>query len=242
MAADGTALTTGGRPFLTARWQHLILVNYAVDPERLSPHLPPGLTLDLLDGQAHMSLVAFDFLDTRVLGVPFPGFRNFPEINLRFYVRDGDRRGVSFIREYVPSRVIAWVARSLYNEPYRRAPMTSSVQQMDETLSVCHHLQVGGKTHSLRVQASPHRTIPPEDSEAHFFKEHSWGYGTDRKGHCLRYEVRHPVWETHSVEAMNLDWDWGLVYGKEWSDFNDVQPRSVYLAHGSAISVSPKND
>lgn len=65
MIADGTALTTGKRPFLTACWKHLILVNYAVEAERLLPHLPPGLTLDLLDGQAHMSLVAFDFLDTR---------------------------------------------------------------------------------------------------------------------------------------------------------------------------------
>ena len=241
MTADGTALTTAERPFLTARWKHLVLVNYAVESQRLLPHLPPGLSLDLLDGQAH-EFGRIRFLGHAGVRISVSGFRNFPEINLRFYVRDGDRRGVCFIREYVPSRLIAWVARSLYNEPYRRAPMTSSVHKTDETLSVSHHLKVGGRTHSLHVEASPQGSLPAEDSEAHFFKEHSWGYGTDRRGNCLRYEVRHPVWETHSVTTMALDWDWGLVYGNEWADFNDIQPRSILLAQGSSISVSPKND
>src|SRR5882672_8618368 len=90
-----------GWSFLTARWTNLFLATYAVPQELLRPRLPPGLDLDLRDGQAFVSLVAFDFLDTRVLGVPWPGYRNFPELNLRFYVRHGERRGVVFVREYV---------------------------------------------------------------------------------------------------------------------------------------------
>ena len=88
--------------FLTARWTNLCLLNYAVPPSALEPHLPRGLSLDTHEGEAFISLVAFDFLDTRVLGIPWPGYRNFPEINLRFYARQGDRRGVVFIREWVP--------------------------------------------------------------------------------------------------------------------------------------------
>ena len=57
------------------------------------PHLPPGTELDRRDGSAWCSLVGFQFLDTRVLGVGWPGFRHFPEWNLRFYVRRGDERG-----------------------------------------------------------------------------------------------------------------------------------------------------
>src|SRR3954469_20731239 len=110
-------------PFLTARWSNLCLLTYAVPPALLEPRLPPGLDLDLRDGQAFVSLVAFDFLDTRVLGVPWPGFRNFPEINLRFYARRGDERGVVFVREWVPQRLVAWLARTLYNEPYAAAAM-----------------------------------------------------------------------------------------------------------------------
>ena len=49
------------RPFLTARWVNLFLANYAVPDDLLVPQLPPGLELDRRDGQAFVSLVAFDF-------------------------------------------------------------------------------------------------------------------------------------------------------------------------------------
>src|SRR5690242_7349992 len=142
---------TTGWPFLMARWTNLFLATYAVPDELLTPRLPPGLALDRRDGRAFVSLVAFDFLDTRVLGVPWPGYRNFPEVNLRFYVRDGDRRGVVFIREFVPSRLVAWLARRLYNEPYAALPMTSRVTDGPDTIAVEHRLTQGGRVHTIRA-------------------------------------------------------------------------------------------
>ena len=236
-----TQLTTAARPFLTARWQHLALLNYAVEDERLAPYLPEGLSLDRLDGQAHVSLVAFDFTDTRVLGVPWPGYRHFPEINLRFYVRQGERRGVVFVREYVPKRLIAWIARWLYNEPYVYAPMTSAVTPAGEGVTVEHQLHVGGRAQRLHITAAGPPVVPSEESEAHFFKEHTWGFGRTRRGQPITYEVWHPVWATYPVERVDLDWDWGLVYGPEWADLNQREPRSVFLAQGSPVAVAPKH-
>ena len=66
------------RPFLTARWQNLVLATYAVPEELLRPRLPPGVEPDRRDGKCLASLVAFQFLDTRVLGVPGPGHRDRP--------------------------------------------------------------------------------------------------------------------------------------------------------------------
>src|SRR5437763_12575469 len=106
------------KPFLTAKWSNLFLATYAVPPATLEKRLPAGLVLDTRDGSAFVSLVAFEFLDTRVLGVAWPGYRDFAELNLRFYVRRGDERGVVFLREFVPRRLVAWVARWFYNEPY----------------------------------------------------------------------------------------------------------------------------
>ncbi len=238
-AGEGTALSTSSRAFLTASWRHLCLLNYPVDPGLLEPRLPPGLTLDLYDGRPYVSLVAFDFLDTRVLGVPWPGYRRFPEINLRYYVRHGDRRGVAFVREYVPGRLVAWMARALYNEPYRRAPMESDVALEGDGITVRHRLMVGG-VQSLTVRAAGPPTVPPPDSRAHFFKEHSWGFGHSRRGRLLTYEVRHPVWAVWRDATAALDWDWGAVYGPEWAGLNGVEPASVVLAEGSPIAVAPK--
>ena len=111
------------RPFLTARWEHLVLLNYPCPAALLAPLVPAGTTLDAWHGQTLVSLVGFRFEDTRLAGLPIPGHRRFDEVNLRFYVRrvaeDGSlRRAVVFIRELVPRWAIASVARWLYNEPY----------------------------------------------------------------------------------------------------------------------------
>jgi len=227
-------------PFLTARWSNLCLITYPVPLALLEPRLPPGLSLDLRDGQAFVSLVAFDFLDTKVLRIPWPGYRNFPEINLRFYVRHGDERGVVFIREFVPKKLIAFLARNLYGEPYIAAPMTSRITQDASQIAVEHRLTFTGRENRLRIVGQNPSTLPAANTTEHFFKEHQWGFGKSRSGKCICYQVSHPFWECYSVTSYELDWDWPGVYGQEFAFLNSAKPYTVVLAAGSAISVFPK--
>ena len=108
-------------PFLKARWEDLILANYVIDPQVLEKYVPPGTELDLFEGKCYVSLVAFMFRETKVLGLKFPGHINFEEVNLRFYVKtpgSEPKRGVCFIKEIVPKSLITLVANSLYHENY----------------------------------------------------------------------------------------------------------------------------
>ena len=88
------------KPFLTAEWKHLLNVTYRVPPELLIDKVPPGVELDIQDGTAFASVVAFDFLNTRVRGLTIPFHVNFPEINLRFYIKHQGKRGVMFWKEF----------------------------------------------------------------------------------------------------------------------------------------------
>lgn len=126
-----------------------MLVQYEADPGLLAARLPPGLKLDRWQGGVYVSLVAFEFLDTRVLGFSFPGCVNFPEVNLRFYVTDGERRGVCFVRELVPQRLTSWVARWRYNEPYARAAMRVRSSEESGTLTIEHRFAAGGGEHRV---------------------------------------------------------------------------------------------
>jgi hypothetical protein len=227
-------------PFLKARWSNVCLVTYAVPPALLRPRVPAGLDLDLRDGQAFVSLVAFDFLDTRVLSVGWPGYRNFAEINLRFYVRRGLERGVVFVREFVPQRLTVWLARLLYNEPYAAAPIRSFVRQDETTITVEHRLEWARQTHTIIVTGEKPPYCPDERSTEHFFKEHHWGYGISRRGIPIRYEVQHPIWEVYPVKHFAIDLDWSLVYGPEWRFLQDQTPCSTVLAVGSGVAVYPK--
>ena len=227
------------RVFLTAEWRDLIIASYAVDDDLLLPRLPPGLELDRFEGNAVCSLVGFRFLHTRVFGVKWPGLVNFPEINLRFYVREPatGRRGVVFIRELVRSRLVATVARGLYNEPYFKAKIGESIDRSGSALSVGYNFAINGGEGTMRVEADPIPSTPPEDSAEQWFKEHQWGYGVTRRGKPLRYEVRRPVWACHAVRAAEISVDWRRVYGQEWRVLGEVEPLSVVFAVGSPIEV-----
>ena len=124
------------RPFLTAEWRDLVMLNYVVNPGTLQPYVPSGTDLDFCDGEALISIVGFRFVETKLQGLSIPFHRNFEEVNLRFYVRAPDaaghmRRGVTFIREFVPRRAIAFLARLAYNEPYLTLPMSSAISRSE---------------------------------------------------------------------------------------------------------------
>jgi uncharacterized protein YqjF (DUF2071 family) len=228
------------RKFLTAQWRNLILANFAVPEELLRPLLPPGCELDRRDGACWASLVGFQFLGTRVLGIGWPGFRNFPEWNLRFYVNYQGERGVCFVREFVPQWSVATIARVLYNEPYRSARMSMDVKDELETLTATYTVKWGDRVHALRAVGAKPAVRPAADSLEHWFKEHSWGFGTSRRGKLIRYEVNHPEWDVCPVGEFAFDVDWAALYGPEWAPMNGVSPASVVLAAGSEISVYPK--
>src|ERR1700693_399762 len=119
---------TSDRIFLTAEWRNLAMLNYQVDSGLLLPFVPAGTELDKWNGKVFVSLVGFRFLKAKLFGLlAIPMHANFEEVNLRFYVRrqvgSEVRRGVAFIRELVPRRAIAFVARTFYHEKYTALPI-----------------------------------------------------------------------------------------------------------------------
>jgi hypothetical protein len=223
-------------PFLTARWSNLTLFSFAVPEALLEPRLPDGVELDRLDGQAVVSLVGLDFDDTRVMGVGWPGHRAFPDINFRFYVRAGERRGVTFVREIVPLRMVAWVARALYDEPFVSAPVTSRVTSDDGLLAVERRFTLAGREHRFGLRAEPEAFLPGPETAAHFLKERAWGFGRNPNG-TQAFEVQHPPWAVHRVVDWTVDVDFGAVYGPEWAFLAEATPLSVVLASGSEVAV-----
>src|SRR5262249_21454324 len=148
------------RPFLTAEWRNLVMLNYAVDPAVLRSLVPKGTELDSWHGTHFVSVVGFQYFRTRVLGLPVPFHRHFEEVNLRFYVRrkaaEGWRRGVVFIKEVVPREAVAFVARWFYNENFVAHPMTSQVRlpgpSCYETGSAAYTWSSPTGTHRVRAE------------------------------------------------------------------------------------------
>ena len=222
-------------PFLTATWRHLVLLNWRVNEDLLVPHLPSGVELDRWDGDCWASLVGFQFLHMAVKGVPAFGYRDFPEINLRFYVKrqvNGEtRRGVVFIREITPHLMVGWVARALYNEPYTTMPMRQSVDESHAR----YQLQIDGQWQGLGVRTAG--AWRDQDEAELFITEHYWGYNTQRNGDAMEYQVEHPTWRARSIEPDCLDLDIEKLYGEQWAQALGTKPDSMVFAEGSGVTV-----
>lgn len=227
--------------FLTADWRWLMMANYAIDPELLSPYVPVGTELDRYEGTTYVSLVGFRFLNTRVLGLSLPGHRDFDEVNLRFYVRrreaDGWRRGVVFLKEVVVRRLISWVARTIYHENYVTRPVVSRIQVPTETggEGSIRYRWGDGITASAEFSGEPAALASGSFDE--FIAEHYWGYTRRRDSKTLAYEVAHPSWKTWSARNFQLTGDLEALYGPFANALRE-KPASVFVADGSAVSVS----
>src|SRR6266566_2006643 len=185
--------------FLTAEWKNLLMLNYAVDASMLKPLVPPGTELDAFEGKTYVSLVGFEFNRTRVLGIAMPFHQNFEEVNLRFYVRRGSKRGVVFIRELVPRYAVAAIARWAFNENYSCVPMSHRIE--------AGKVEYGSGPCVMKIETEGESFVPPEGSLSQFITEHYWGYAVQKGGGCLEYEVQHPPWSVWNAKRASFSGD-----------------------------------
>jgi uncharacterized protein len=236
-ARSASGVDLPGRPFLTAEWRDLLMVNFAVDPLLLAPHVPAGTQLDAHDGVTYVSLVAFRFVDTRVLGLRVPGHHAFEELNLRFYVRrerDNEvQRGVVFLKEVVPRRAIAWIARAVYNEPYIALPMRHTIAGAPPRVE--YGWCIGGRWHTVAARAMGSGAVPGAGSREEFITEHYWGYTRQRDGGTLGYRVEHPRWTVWPAELTERP-PLAPLYGETLAAAL-TRPASAFIAAGSEVSV-----
>jgi uncharacterized protein YqjF (DUF2071 family) len=218
------------------------MLNYEVDSGLLLSFVPAGTELDDWNGKVFVSLVGFRFLKTKVFGLTIPFHSNFDEVNLRFYVRrrEGDevRRGVVFIREIVPRRAIALVARTFYNENYIALPMAHEIRSTDDSgLAVAYRWQTGTRWNAIRIEVQGQAELAADGSHEQFITEHYWGYARQPDGGCVEYRVEHPAWRVWSAVRAKFAGDAEELYGRDIAAVLRGGPASAFLAEGSEVSV-----
>jgi uncharacterized protein YqjF (DUF2071 family) len=229
------------KSFLTAEWKYLLMANYAISPSILQPYLPFKTELDPFNEVHYISLVGFLFDNVKVKGLSFPFHRRFEEVNLRFYVRYKEagawKRGVVFLKEIVPRQMISLIANTLYGEAYCTHAMNHSIEKNNDELHVCYQWKVDSEWNFLKASADSAAKPILQGSEEEFIAEHYWGYTFINEKCSGTYQVAHPRWNIHKVNSYEINCSAEKLYGPAFSEALQHQPRSVFLAEGSAISV-----
>jgi len=224
--------------FLTAEWKNLAMLNYAVDPSLLARFVPSGTELDSFEGVTYLSLIGFEFNRTRIFGIQVPFHQTFEEVNLRFYVRRGDKRGVVFVRELVPKFAVAAIARLAFNENYTSVQMSHWIESHGGDRVEAEFAWGPRKSRStMRIETEGASFLPAEGSVSQFITEHYWGYASQPDGSCLEYEVQHPRWMVRSARQAGFSGNAATLFGNEIAECLNRNPDSAFLADGSAVTV-----
>jgi uncharacterized protein len=232
--------------FLKARWENIIMANYEISPEILQPYLPKGVELDLFEGKAYVSLVGFMFKNTKIFNIPIPYLGTFEEINLRFYVirKEAGRtkRGVVFINETIPYKIVAWMANKLYKEHYTTIPTKHKISQNEITKNINYQWLKDNKWNNITLESSISSKEMERGSLEQFIFEHYYGYTKITEKDTEEYRLHHPSWLINTVNNFTIDCDFKSMYGKDFEILNTTAPTAVFIAEGSKVEIEWKRN
>lgn len=193
------------RPVMIQRWNDLVFLHWRFDPAAVQRLLPAGVLVDTFDAGAWVGLVPFHMDGLGLPGLaPLPLVGSFPEVNVRTYVRAGNRVGVWFFSLDVDRLLPALVARSAYSLPYFSGS--------------AHHVRAGDVITSrvdrrwprpdsavvTEVAVRAGDPIDPLDPLPRFLTAR-WGLITTGRRGRLRYApVDHGQWRLHHAEVLHL--------------------------------------
>jgi uncharacterized protein YqjF (DUF2071 family) len=240
LSEEGRArlLSCRGEPLFLAGWERALFIHFEVDAERLQRDVP--YPLDLRDGRAYVSLVAFTMREMRFrVGGKFFSWMLKPIathefLNVRTYVKHGDDPGIYFLTEWLSNWLSVQLGPLLYGLPYHYAKINYQHRQEDEDGGFFGLVEGAKQRFEYRGAFAEGRELKPAEkgSPDEFLMERYTAYTAH--GAARRFfRIWHPPWPQARVNVEIIDdsllkgaWPWfegARLAGANYSPgFNEV--------------------
>jgi uncharacterized protein len=173
-------------------WNNALFFHYKVDVDLLKSFIPKGLELELIDGNAWISIVAFTMEKIRPRFLPaFAPISDFDEINLRTYVTKDGKPGVYFLSIEAGKLLSAQLAKALSGLPYEKSNITRSRNSYQ-----ANHPK---RNFSLFVDYSIGLEIE-DKTELDLFLTERYALYLDENDALSRFEIQHLPWKINQLE------------------------------------------
>jgi hypothetical protein len=188
---------------MTQTWVNLLFAHWPLSPATLRPLVPESLALDTFDGEAWIAVAPFVIESLRFRGAPgVPGLSRFPEINVRTYVRHGDKPGVFFFSLDAGSSLAVISARRFYALPY--FPAAFEITERDGWFHYAsRRTQRSAAPAECNVSYRPRSRVrdatPPALAE--WLTERYCLYAVDRRGRVRCADILHERWPLQDAEV-----------------------------------------
>ena len=245
MSEDGAVGNHAGGPWLLRmQWRRLLFVHWPVDAVALQRRLPPGLDLDTYQGRGYIGVVPFA-MRIAPRGVPYFGpLTDFPEINVRTYVRHrGGRAGVFFFSLDVPGALAVWVARTFFHLPYFTAKVACGVGGAGAgpvgsadgagaaaSPEIHYKLEHPSRRFCGTYGAAGAVFRAQPGSFAHWATERYCLYSTDGRGGIFRGDIAHRPWPLQPARA-------GFEHAGMVEPFEGLGPQHPEVFYSEALDV-----
>jgi uncharacterized protein YqjF (DUF2071 family) len=182
-------------------WRDALFLHWRADADVLRRSIPSDIELDLYDGHAWISIVAFRITGARPRFAPtFAALPPFAEINVRTYVRDAEKSGVWFFTLDAANRAAVYGGRTL-SLNYLNATISSvstDTHYRYEAVRTDHRAGAARLTATARID--PTSRIAPSNSLEHWLVER-YCFFTTKNGRTKRGDVVHDPWLLHDATA-----------------------------------------
>lgn len=217
---------------MNCEWKDLIMSSFEVEKSILEPYLPNDTEIDLFQGKALISLVAFTFSKIKFFGLKIPFHQRFGQMNFRFYAKskvDGSR-GVVFIKVFAPKHLIAFIGNKIYNEPYFFKPINFKKSKNNEIICI----EYNNNHTTIKAKATYKTEKLTKNTLKHFIVERYIAYIKNKKNKTIRYNIYHKPWKIHHTESSHYDKELLKLLP---NNFKNLKHIATYLVNGSEVNV-----
>jgi uncharacterized protein YqjF (DUF2071 family) len=187
---------------MTQTWHDLLFAHWPVDPRMLRAKVPSAFELDLFDSVGWLGIVPFHMTNVAPRGVPsLPWISEFPELNVRTYVRVHNRPGIYFFSLDAGSTLAVQAARTLLNLPYHAAAMSVKLQDGSIEYESLRQDASSDARLSVNYRAVGTRFQAVDGSLEYFLTERYCLYNLNHHGGAYRLEIHHPPWPLQDADA-----------------------------------------
>lgn len=185
-------------------WADLLFLHWPVEAEALRKMIPPAVTVDTFDGQAWIGIVPFEMQDVcSRFTPPLPWLSKFCELNVRTYVRVGDKSGVSFLSLDGGNPMAVELARLGFCLPYYHAQMSKRVEgdwiYYSSTRTDARGARVDFQA-AYRPAGDVYYSRP--GTLEHWLTERYCFFAEDHSGQLACGEVHHSPWPLQPAKAI----------------------------------------
>jgi uncharacterized protein len=184
------------------RWEDLAFLHWQVPVASLRPHVPESLQLDTHNDGAWLGITPFRMTKVRpLLAPPIPTASDFPELNVRTYVRYGAHSGVYFFSLDAASRLAVKAARTATNLPYFHARMKHR-RARDDVQYESRRTHTGARPAEFRATYRPTGAVFRSEpgSLEHWLTERYCLFVTRGAG-LMRLDIEHVPWSLQPATA-----------------------------------------